>query len=104
MSIRIERDLCNGCGQCRAVCPGNLLYADEGGRTIIRNPRDCWGCASCIKECSQGAIRYFLGADIGGLGSCFYTRREGVLLHWTMVRPDSGEVRITLDRRQANAY
>ena len=104
MSIRIEYDACNGCGLCREVCPGNLLYADDSGRTEIRYPRDCWGCAACVKECPQGAIRYFLGADIGGLGGFFYTRREGCLLHWIVVRPDGEEIRLTLDRRQANAY
>ncbi|CUH94624.1 hypothetical protein P22_0690 [Propionispora sp. 2/2-37] len=104
MSIRIDKTKCVGCGQCRMVCPGSLLYADTAGKAEIRYPRDCWGCTSCIKECTVQAIRFYLGADIGGRGSFLYTKREGDLLHWTIVHPDGREQTITVDKNEANAY
>lgn len=104
MSISIDQQKCSGCGGCRQVCPGNLLYDDGTGKTKIKYPRDCWGCTSCVKECSYQAIKYYLGADIGGRGSFLYTRQDGSLLHWVIVSPDGSQQTITIDRQQANAY
>jgi adenylylsulfate reductase subunit B len=104
MSIKIEHELCVGCGQCREVCPGNLLYAAAAGKTAIRNPKDCWGCTSCLKECNYKAIQYYLGADMGGRGSRLSIRRVGDVLNWTVVRPDGRETVISVDKKQANAY
>ena len=66
MSIRIQKSKCVGCGRCIEACPGNLIKKDKEGKAFIRQVRDCWGCTSCIKECSCDAIRFFLGADVGG--------------------------------------
>lgn len=104
MSIKIDRHKCTGCGRCRQVCPGSLLYADGAGKTNIRYPRECWGCTSCVKECNDKAIKYYLGADMGGQGSCMYTEQEGQLLHWIIVKPDGSEKRLTTDKSKANAY
>lgn len=104
MSIRIDSQKCTGCGSCRQVCPGNLLAADTEGKTVIACPQDCWGCTSCVKECSFAAIHYYLGADMGGRGSYLYTRQQGKLLHWIIVAPDGREQIITIDKEQANAY
>lgn len=104
MSIKIDRQKCTGCGKCRQVCPGSLLYADEAGISEIRYPKDCWGCTSCVKECRFNAIKYYLGADIGGKGNFLYTRDDGQVLHWIIVAPDGTEKVITIDKNQANAY
>ncbi|MDS1030251.1 ferredoxin family protein [Bacillota bacterium LX-D] len=104
MSIRIDQKKCTGCGHCRQVCPGNLLQADGMGKTKIRCPQDCWGCTSCLKECSFGAIGYYLGADIGGKGTTLYTRQEGNYLHWVFVKPDGREEVITINRQESNQY
>lgn len=104
MSIKIDKQACIACGKCREVCPGSLLYADTGGKTDIRYPKDCWGCTSCVKECPVQAIRYYLGADIGGRGTQMYTEQQGQLLHWIIVHPDGKKSVITTDKNQANAY
>lgn len=104
MSIKIDSKKCTGCGKCRTVCPGSLLYKDNEGKTEIRYPRECWGCTSCVKECEYKAIHYYLGADMGGKGSYMYTIRENQLLHWIIVGPDGSEQRLTTDKSQANAY
>ncbi|MEG6584693.1 4Fe-4S dicluster domain-containing protein [Dendrosporobacter sp. 1207_IL3150] len=104
MSILIDTQKCNGCGKCREVCPGSLLYKNSKGKTEIKFPKDCWGCTSCVKECNFNAIKYYLGADIGGRGSFMYTKQEGNLLHWIIVAPDGTEKVISIDKSQANAY
>lgn len=104
MSIRINKEACAACGKCRKVCPGNLIYTDEKGRAFNKYPKDCWGCAACLKECSYGAIQYYLGADIGGKGAHMHTRQRGGLLEWVIERAD-GDVRtITIHRKESNKY
>ena len=77
MSVRILQNKCVGCGKCLSVCPGNLLKKGEDGKVYIRNIRDCWGCTACLKECHTGAILYFLGADMGGMGSMLSVKEKG---------------------------
>jgi len=104
MSIKIDRKKCTGCGKCRNVCPGNLIYRDEDQKSFIRYPKDCWGCTACVKECDAGAIMYYLGADIGGRGTTLHTRQAGTLLHWVFRKPEGKEESITIDRKQSNKY
>ncbi len=104
MSIRIDRQKCTGCGRCRAVCPGSLLYGTADGRTEIRYPKDCWGCTACVKECRFGAVQYYLGAALNGRGGYMYTRQDDKYLYWIMVKADGTKQVITIDKRQANTY
>lgn len=104
MSIKIDSQKCVGCGKCREVCPGSLLYSNSKGTTEMKYPKECWGCTSCVKECNFNAIKFYLGADMGGKGSFLYTKQEGQLLHWTIVAPDGSKQQITIDKSQANAY
>lgn len=104
MSIRINREKCTGCGKCRTVCPGNLLYKDEEDKTVNRFPRDCWGCTACVKECRFAAIEYFLGVDIGGRGTVLRTQAEEDYLHWIFTQPSGEEKVIKVYRKEANDY
>ncbi|HEX3015638.1 MAG TPA: 4Fe-4S binding protein [Desulfobacteria bacterium] len=104
MSIRINQARCRRCGKCRQVCPGNLIGTDQSGAVQLRNPKDCWGCAACLKECPFAAIQYLLGPDIGGQGTYLYTREEDQYLHWHFVNRDGQETVISLNRRSANKY
>ncbi len=104
MSIRIDTEKCTGCGKCIRVCPGTLLYKNKSGKAESRYPKDCWGCTACLKECSYGAVSYFLGADIGGRGSTMYTKRDGHFLHWHIVKADGEEKVITINQKESNRY
>jgi adenylylsulfate reductase subunit B len=104
MSIRIQTDLCKGCGACTEVCPGNLLRLGRDGKAGILRPEECWGCTSCLKECRFGAIRFFLGADMGGQGGEMYVKKEGPLSHWIIQPPQGDPVTITVDGRNSNRY
>jgi adenylylsulfate reductase, subunit B len=104
MSIKIESSKCAACGKCRSVCPGSLIYKDEQGKAFIKYPKDCWGCTACLKECGTGAIKYFLGADVGGKGSTLHIKREKEFLHWHIVKPDGSEKVITVNQKESNKY
>jgi adenylylsulfate reductase subunit B len=71
---------------------------------MILRPEECWGCTSCLKECRFGAIRFFLGADIGGQGSQVYVEKEGPLSHWIVEPPEGEPITITVDSRNSNQY
>lgn len=104
MSIKINSDKCVGCTKCKDVCPGNLIYMDENNKAYIKYPKDCWGCTSCIKECSVQAIDFFIGSDIGGLGSVCHTKNNGDTLEWILV-DSKGEKTVTkINKNNANAY
>lgn len=104
MSIRIDRARCVGCGKCAEICPGNLIFLDTDGRAVLTCPEDCWGCASCLKECRQSAIAYFLGADMGGTGAEMRVQYDSPLSLWTIRRTDGASAAIAVDRRRANSY
>jgi adenylylsulfate reductase subunit B len=86
------------------VCPGNLIRPDDQGYAHLRHPEECWGCTSCLKQCQFGAIRFYLGADIGGRGSTMYTKRQGNLCHWIIEPADGTPITITVDRTRSNQY
>lgn len=104
MSIKIEHDKCSACGRCARVCPGSLLYQDEDGRAYIRYPKDCWGCAACLKECPVGAIQYYLGADIGGQGGYLFTGNHADCIDWYIVSPDGAQRHIKINKKESNKY
>lgn len=104
MSILIDREKCIGCGSCREVCPGTLIKLDSERKAYIKYPRSCWGCTSCLKECPVYAVRFYIGADIGGGGSLVHTEHTGDILSWIIERPDGKTVTIDIDRRESNKY
>ena len=109
-SQRIEPDVmydqkkCVGCGKCLSVCPGNLLKKGEDGKVHIRNIRDCWGCTACLKECHMGAILYFLGADMGGMGSMLSVKEKGDVRIWRVDSPNGETKTIEINMKDSNKY
>jgi adenylylsulfate reductase subunit B len=85
------------------VCPGSLIELREH-KASIRYPKDCWGCSSCIKECSFGAISLYLGADMGGMGSRMSVTTQGDLLHWNIHKTDGTIETITVNKKDSNKY
>lgn len=104
MSIWIDKARCVGCGKCSVVCPGSLIKLDENKKAYIKYPKDCWGCTSCLKECRVYAISFYLGADIGGLGSRMHTEADGDILNWVIEKPDGNKCVIPVNRNESNKY
>jgi len=56
--IKIDRDLCIGCGECVEVCKDFSLVISDDKVEISDNPAfGCIGCAHCMAICPTGAIR-----------------------------------------------
>lgn len=47
-------DLCTQCGSCAEICPTECIK--EGEDQYYIDPEECIDCASCVDECSEGAI------------------------------------------------
>lgn len=101
MSIRVDKKMCNGCGGakeplCARICPGNLLRTGSAGKAEIRDPRDCWDCAACVKTCPQQAIALFLPAQIGGRGATLEALQYRDKTVWTCRQPDGSKEVFTI--------
>lgn len=104
MSIRINKYRCIGCRKCMEVCPGSLIKIDINKKAYIKYPKDCWGCASCVKECENQAISLYLGADIGGMGSTLTAKKDGDIVEWQVQKPDGKTYVIDLNIKDSNKY
>lgn len=54
--IRIDAELCNGCGACIPNCPEGALQMIDGKARLVSD-LFCDGLGACIGECPVGAIR-----------------------------------------------
>lgn len=104
MSIQIDKNKCIGCLKCMVVCPGNLICNDKDGKAYIKYKENCWGCAACVKECENQAIKYYLGADIGGNGGYLYISRNSSELKWHIIDKNNHEIVINTNRKKSNKY
>ena len=59
-TLLYDRQLCNGCQMCSAVCPHGVFAANvaaNGSAAELINPEACMECGACQLNCPQGAIR-----------------------------------------------
>ena len=57
--IRIDEQKCVRCDLCDWICPGDLIYHEEGNKTklpVIAYPDECWYCGLCQSICPTNAI------------------------------------------------
>ncbi len=55
MAVKVEKDLCIGCGACTGVCPVNALTLDDEGKSEC-NADLCIDCHACVGSCPVEAI------------------------------------------------
>ena len=53
--IKIDEDLCNGCGDCVTGCPEGALAIVDGKAKLVQESY-CDGLGACIGECPTGAL------------------------------------------------
>jgi adenylylsulfate reductase subunit B len=87
MSIRINKDLCQSCGACLTVCPGDLIILQDKKASLSR-PHLCWGCLACLKQCPHKAMTFYLHPSLGGLGMALTVQKEGAGFGWHFFRTD----------------
>lgn len=104
MSISINKDNCIGCKKCVDICPGSLIKLGDDKKAFIKYPKDCFGCTSCIKECNSCAISFFLGADIGGKGSCMTVDINEDKVIWNIVENNGDIHKIIINPKDSNKY
>lgn len=55
--IRIDRELCNGCGLCVTACHEGAIALRDGKAELIRDDY-CDGLGNCLPVCPTGAITF----------------------------------------------
>jgi len=87
MTVVVDREKCNGCGECKRLCPGDLMELDSEGKAFIREPGDCWDCMSCVKACPVQALGIRLPFPLADYEATMQARRlkSGAML-WTITR------------------
>jgi ferredoxin len=53
--IKIDEDLCTGCGQCVIACAEGALQIIDGKAKVV-NELFCDGLGACIGDCPEGAL------------------------------------------------
>lgn len=57
--IAIDPDKCVRCDLCDWICPGDLIYHEEGNKAklpLVAYPDECWYCGLCQSICPVDAI------------------------------------------------
>ncbi len=54
--VKIDFELCVGCGDCAAVCPTDVYGDVVDGKITIIAEEECIGCRACESGCPEGAI------------------------------------------------
>jgi heterodisulfide reductase subunit A2 len=55
MTVRVEEDLCSGCGLCVSACSYEARSLDENSHIAMVNEALCQGCGACMIACPNGA-------------------------------------------------
>ena len=54
-TLKLDEDLCNGCGMCGEVCPHAVLAVENGIAHIVERDA-CMECGACARNCRVEAI------------------------------------------------
>jgi ferredoxin len=55
VTLKLNTQLCTGCGMCQIVCP-HAIFQISMGKARITDIDNCMECGACAKNCKFGAI------------------------------------------------
>ena len=55
MPVKVNADVCIGCGACTGVCPTGSLNLNADGKSEC-NQDTCVDCGACVAACPVNAI------------------------------------------------
>jgi ferredoxin len=55
--IKIDEELCNGCGLCVPSCAEGAIQIINGKAKLVSD-KYCDGLGACLGECPQGALSF----------------------------------------------
>jgi|LAHS01.1.fsa_nt_gb ferredoxin len=55
MPVKVDKDLCIGCGACTGVCPVTAMTLGDDGKAQS-DESTCIDCGACIGTCPVSAI------------------------------------------------
>lgn len=58
VTISVDEEKCEGCGECVDSCPGEVFELNDGGKSEAVNLDECTECCTCIEVCPNDAITH----------------------------------------------
>ena len=56
--VRIDEELCIGCGACVSLCPKKILYIDEKSEKCkVSDESKCDRLRGCVRVCPVNALK-----------------------------------------------
>jgi NAD-dependent dihydropyrimidine dehydrogenase PreA subunit len=55
VTLKLNPELCSGCGMCVNVCP-HAVFTISQGKAILQDRDACMECGACAMNCRFGAI------------------------------------------------
>lgn len=57
MAVKVDHDLCTGCGLCSQVCPEVFEVGDDGYAHVVKGANTSLPCVDeAVDQCPVGAI------------------------------------------------
>ncbi len=80
--LKIDVDRCDGCStldrpRCVDICPGDVLFLNQDGKTAGYDLSECWDCLACVKECPRRALSTTLSFQINESRSSLRAHHAG---------------------------
>ncbi len=61
----INKQLCDGCGLCTAICPLDVYFGSKRKEVpTVSYPYECWHCNACVIDCPRDAIKLRIPAPM----------------------------------------